>query len=125
MLQVQRVLKIPSCSILIEFSCFRIELGTYTNSYDGSLNVRQGFPVFSTVIIANHIEKKEDKSALDHMTEDDHKLILALSKDDRIGDRIVASIAPSIFGHYDIKRALALALFGGEEKNPGILISTC
>lgn len=33
--------------------------------------------------------------------------------------RIEASIAPSIFGHEDIKRGVALALFGGQEKHPG------
>lgn len=33
--------------------------------------------------------------------------------------QIIASIAPSIYGHDDIKRAIAMALFGGEPKNPG------
>ena len=33
--------------------------------------------------------------------------------------QIIASIAPSIYGHDDIKRALALSLFGGEAKDPG------
>ena len=28
-------------------------------------------------------------------------------------------MAPSIYGHEDVKRALALALFGGEPKDPG------
>ena len=28
-------------------------------------------------------------------------------------------MAPSIYGHEDVKRAIALALFGGEPKDPG------
>ncbi|MEE6502161.1 hypothetical protein FKM82_004425 [Ascaphus truei] len=97
-----------------------IELtGIYHNNYDGSLNTASGFPVFATVIMANHIAKKDDKVAVGELTDEDVKAIIALSKDERIGERIFASIAPSIYGHEDIKRGLALALFGGEAKNPG------
>ncbi|KAM4022391.1 DNA replication licensing factor MCM2 [Anomaloglossus baeobatrachus] len=97
-----------------------IELtGIYHNNYDGSLNTSNGFPVFATVILANHITKKDDKVAVGELTDEDVKAIVALSKDERIGERIFASIGPSIYGHEDIKRGLALALFGGEPKNPG------
>lgn len=53
------------------------------------------------------------------LTDEDIKAIVSLSKDERIAERVVASVAPSIYGHEDIKRALALSLFGGETKNPG------
>jgi len=95
-----------------------IELtGVYTNNYDGSLNTAQGFPVFATVIMANHILRKDESNATKSMTDEDIKAIISLSKDERIGERIVASIGPSIFGHEDIKRGLALALFGGQAKD--------
>merc|ERR1719369_1301657 len=97
-----------------------IELtGVYSNSYDSSLNTKNGFPIFATVIIANHIVRNDEKGETDRMIDDDIKAITQLSKDERIGERIIASIAPSVFGHDDIKRAIALSLFGGVTKNPG------
>merc|ERR1739838_805347 len=69
--------------------------------------------------MANHIAKLDEKGETDRMTDDDIKAITQLSKDERIGERIVASMGPSIYGHDDIKRAIALSLFGGETKNPG------
>lgn len=92
--------------------------GVYTNNFDGSLNYKQGFPVFNTLIHANHISNK-DKMASDQLTDEDIKAIRDLSKDPNIATRVFASIAPSIYGHDDVKRAIALALFRGEAKNPG------
>lgn len=93
--------------------------GVYSNTYEGSLNTENGFPVFATVIFVNHMIVKDSKQIVQSLTDDDIGAILKLSKDPRVADKIVASIAPSIFGYDYIKTALALALFGGEAKNPG------
>ncbi|KJH48629.1 MCM2/3/5 family protein [Dictyocaulus viviparus] len=92
--------------------------GVYSNNFDGALNFKQGFPVFKTIIHANHIANK-DKLACSQLTDDDIKAIRELSKDPQIAERIFASIAPSIYGHEPVKQAIALALFRGESKNPG------
>ena len=100
-----------------------IELtGVYTNNYESSLNTKHGFPVFATVIMANHILVKDESNAAKALTDEDIRAITSLSKDERIGERIMASIAPSVYGHADIKRALALALFGGMPKDKQVRI---
>ncbi|KAI9505952.1 DNA replication licensing factor MCM2 [Coemansia spiralis] len=93
--------------------------GIYTHTLDVSLNTRQGFPVFSTVIEANHVSKRADEFAAVRLTEEDKRAIRTLARDEGIGRRIVRSIAPSIYGHEQIKTALALALFGGVAKDIG------
>ncbi|KAF7376225.1 DNA helicase [Mycena sanguinolenta] len=91
--------------------------GIYRNNFDASLNAKNGFPVFSTVIEANHINKKEDLFAAFRLTEEDEREMRALARDERIRKRIIKSIAPSIYGHEDIKTAIALSLFGGVVKD--------
>ncbi|KAI3969797.1 hypothetical protein MKW92_015873 [Papaver armeniacum] len=91
--------------------------GVYTNNFDLSLNTKNGFPVFATVVEANYVTKKQDLFSAYKLTQEDKDEIEKLAKDPRIGERIVKSIAPSIYGHEDIKMALALAMFGGQEKN--------
>ncbi|KAI0785538.1 MCM-domain-containing protein [Abortiporus biennis] len=91
--------------------------GIYRNNFDASLNSKNGFPVFTTIIEANHVNKKEDQFAAFRLTEEDKKEIRALSRDERIRKRIVKSIAPSIYGHEDIKTAIALSLFSGVSKD--------
>eukprot|EP00892_Ulva_mutabilis_P011114 jgi/Ulvmu1/8375/UM042_0081.1 len=93
--------------------------GVYQHSYESALNAQTGFPVFATSIEANHIRSKADNFSLDNMTEDALAEIQRLSRDRHIAERIMDSIAPSIYGHTDIKACLALALFGGQEKLVG------
>ncbi|CAM8902433.1 unnamed protein product [Rhodiola kirilowii] len=91
--------------------------GIYTNNFDLSLNTKHGFPVFATVVEANYVTKKQDLFSAYKLTQEDKDEIEKLARDPRIGERIVKSIAPSIYGHQDIKTAIALAMFGGQEKN--------
>merc|ERR1740136_510119 len=91
--------------------------GIYAHSYDYHLTQKSGFPVFSTFIHANHVRRKEDASAAANLTEGDKAQILELARDPKIGERIIASIAPSIYGHRHVKMALAMSLFGAVPKN--------
>jgi len=93
--------------------------GIYTNSYDGALNTKNGFPVFSTVLMANYILKDDDKLCVSTLTDADVKKINNLARDVNVTKKILSSIAPSIYGHDNIKYAIALAMFGGVAKNPG------
>ncbi|KAK1067038.1 MCM DNA helicase complex subunit [Friedmanniomyces endolithicus] len=90
--------------------------GVYRNNYDAQLNNKNGFPVFATILEANHVVKSHDQLAGFRLTEADERDIRALSRDPKIVEQIVQSIAPSIYGHDDIKTAVALSLFGGVSK---------
>lgn len=51
-----------------------IELtGVYSNNYSSSLNTKHGFPVFATVIMANHILVKDNSNATKDFTDEDIK----------------------------------------------------
>lgn len=86
--------------------------GIFTNRYDCVLNIKQGFPLFSTLIEIIHISKVADTEMkeFDHFREENFR---KMSQDPHLAKKIYGSIAPSIYGHDSIKRALALAMFGG------------
>ncbi|THX41520.1 DNA replication licensing factor mcm2 [Aureobasidium pullulans] len=90
--------------------------GIYRNNYDAQLNNKNGFPVFATILEANHVVKSHDQLSGFRLTEEDEREIRALSKDPQIVNKVINSIAPSIYGHTDIKTAVALSLFGGVSK---------
>jgi DNA replication licensing factor MCM2 len=94
--------------------------GIYRNNYDAALNNKNGFPVFATILEANYVVKSHDQLAGFRLTAEDEQEIKKLSKDPKIVDKIIDSIAPNIYGHTDIKTAVALSLFGGVSKEaPG------
>jgi DNA replication licensing factor MCM2 len=96
--------------------------GIYRNNFDASLNNKNGFPVFATILEANYVVKSHDELAGFKITEEDEAKIKQLARDPKIVEKIVNSIAPSIYGHTDIKTAVALSLFGGVNKEaPGKL----
>ncbi len=74
-------------------------IGIYTHSEKPSrLREKGGFPVYSTVIEANCIQKKGG-AASTGLSEEDKRKIRELAQDPQIGERIIRSIAPSIYGH--------------------------
>lgn len=64
----------------------------------------------------NSIEILQQEYEELEITEEDKKKIIELSEDPEIYNKIVRSIAPAIYGHDDIKLAIALQLFGGVPK---------
>lgn len=88
-------------------------VGVYQNSFSISLNIKNGFPVFSTMIEASSIKKKITKL---EMTEEDIKEIRDIAKNPNVIDVLIDNVAPSIYGHRDIKTAILLAMVGGQSK---------
>lgn len=98
-------------------------VGIYKNNYDGGLNAKNGFPVFATIVEANSVKTKETSSMFKSdsgqvaWVEEDEREFRRLSRERGIIDKIISSMAPSIYGHKDIKTAIACSLFGGVAKN--------
>jgi len=73
-------------------------------------------PVFQVYLEANNIEVTS-KELLDvEITLEDEKRILDFSRKSDVRELIVNSIAPSIYGYKEVKKAIALLLFGGVPK---------
>jgi len=72
--------------------------------------------IFDLQLRVNSVEVSQ--KVLDEViiSEEDEQKIKELSKDPWIRERIISSIAPTIYGHWEVKEAIALALFGGVPK---------
>ena len=68
--------------------------GIYHHAYDKSLNIKNGFPVFSTVIEAHHVGKQYDDFAAFKLTDEDKEAMHKLSKLPDIGAHIACCRRP-------------------------------
>ncbi|MGQ4892420.1 MAG: minichromosome maintenance protein MCM [Candidatus Njordarchaeia archaeon] len=73
-------------------------------------------PLFSVYVEATYLEKETADEKELVLTEEEKKLIQKLKEDKDLENKIVQSIAPSIYGEEEIKKAIAALLFGGIPK---------
>ncbi len=71
---------------------------------------------FDLLFEANHMEMVEEDYSNIIITKEEEDDIKKLSADPKAMERIVASIAPSIYGYEKVKEALAMQLVGGVRK---------
>ncbi len=72
--------------------------------------------LFDLYIEANSIKVSEKALEEVSITREDEERIRELARDPWIKEKIIASIAPGIYGHWDLKEAIALLLLGGVPK---------
>ena len=70
-----------------------------------------------TVLIGTNVQELNNDIQQNEFTGEDLKRIRELAKQKNVFDILANSIAPGIYGHQDIKRALVLQLLGGNETN--------
>ena len=68
-------------------------------------------------VVANHVKQLVRDEASARIDMADIRRVEALAGEPDILDQLGASLAPSIYGHDTIKKALILLLLGGREKN--------
>ena len=87
----------------------------------GNRNAGAGSSIFRTLILANNVVLLSSKSgggiAQATITDQDVRNIKKLSKKKNVFELLAQSLAPSIYGHDYIKKAILLMLLGGMEKN--------
>lgn len=87
----------------------------------GNRNTNHNSALFKTVILANNVVLLSSKSgggiATAVITDTDIRNINKIAKKKNLLDLLSQSLAPSIYGHAYIKKAILLMLLGGMEKN--------
>ena len=74
---------------------------------------------YDIAIEANNLQPLEETFEELDISEEDERQIKELAADPKVLEKFIDSIAPSIYGHEEIKKALVLQLFGGVKKIKG------
>ena len=94
----------------------RVKLvGTLELQQEGSIRrgARAVFDLYLKVVSIELSEKALDEVQI---SEEDEAKLREMSMDPWIRERVISSVAPSIYGHWEIKEGIALSLFGGVPK---------
>ncbi|PQE31225.1 MCM2 3 5 family protein [Rutstroemia sp. NJR-2017a WRK4] len=87
----------------------------------GNRNAGHSSALFKTVVLANNVVMLSSKSgggiATATITDTDIRNINKVAKKRNLFNLLSQSLAPSIYGHEHIKKAILLMLLGGQEKN--------
>lgn len=82
---------------------------------------------YKLVFLANSVQSQESRfghiniresenDEAQNFTEEEKAVILKMKGEDQLYSRLARSIAPSVFGHEEVKRGILLMLFGGVHK---------
>jgi len=71
---------------------------------------------FELLLDANYVEVVGKEVEVVELTPDDERIIRELARDPFIHRKLIASLAPSIYGYGDLKEAVLYLLFGGVSK---------
>jgi len=80
------------------------------------LSRRGGLRTFNLSLDANFIEVAGKEHEIVQISPEEESKILELAKDPMIHQKIIRSIAPSIYGYEDLKESIMFLLFGGVPK---------
>ncbi|MFA5247499.1 MAG: LAGLIDADG family homing endonuclease, partial [Candidatus Micrarchaeia archaeon] len=72
-------------------------------------------PVYSKFFDVVGVEKQQKEFEELSITKEEEEEILEISRDPHLIDKIIMSIAPSIYGYSEMKEAIAVQLFGGTQ----------
>lgn len=74
---------------------------------------------FDLMVEANHIEPLQEDYSQIKISPEEEEEIFRLAKDPKVYEKLVKSLAPSIYGHDRIKEAMVLQMLGGVKKKRG------